>query len=472
MGPWRFWVRICFYSVLALKSPLSWGHFEDCQGFLDRLFHSHTEAPRFDVRLAELADRPLSQTPAPYFFDWQRPVIPLSVENGDEDLGIIRINFDLTHFEISSTYVDELSLLFRDRPDLELWVSGELPGWSSGLGSFAPEQSQLAFPVNTRVFGKAQNLWARDGSKPLSLLKNGKSAVVLPRSMNPDRDLKTYQQPLFELQRAGEIEIRKSQFQWEGGDIVVGAKHIFVGYEVLKSAQIDFGFSIAEALEALKHEFGKSVIPVGALDRSTGFIDYVEYHVDLFLTVIRDRISGREKILLGSMSKAIDLMDPRLSNIHLGRTRKFENTEKFLNELFKPEDPAKPWQPNFLEIQNTEIKLNALAAYFESLGYEVERVPFFSFGEEPPESYTGPTFFSYNNIVLGQGVALIPDLGILAWDIYMKQLLTRMGYKVYSFKTAQLSSVLDAGILCMTEVLRKPANCASRKSAGSFFQTF
>src|SRR5205823_7545347 len=66
--------------------------------------------------------------------------------------------------------------------------------------------------------------WAQDGSKPLD-----DGGTLVPKSLNNGTNRPAYFSAVHAQAEAGKAPERKSPFRFEGGNIVVGERHVFVG---------------------------------------------------------------------------------------------------------------------------------------------------------------------------------------------------------------------------------------------------
>ncbi len=369
---------------------------------------------------------------------------PLAKENGDDPLTSIRIHWaGRDNSGLSRDYLLQLRKLAKLQTDLEILVvtHGHFPNLDAVLAQWPDDLKKRVILTGTTSI----NHWAQDGSKSLSTGRK----VLVPREMGANRlFLSRYLPQLDALVKAKFIEAKVSPFRFEGGNIVVGAQHVFVGSNLVRWAMDDYKISKAEAIAALSAEFGNPVIDLGV--GVGGGSSQVDFHIDLHLAVIRDLKTGKEKILLGSVEKAIGLLAPSSLSARPGQIISLFGDSPTLGEsqMFRHLTGAE-----FLNSQKPrEASLNALAAYLQSLGYEVERVPDMSFPFDPPSEI--PLIFSYTNSIFSKGLALVPEMGIRKWDDYMTRLLNEMGYEVVRFPVAQKSVCFSGGIRCMTETYR------------------
>jgi hypothetical protein len=386
-------------------------------------------------------------------FNYQ-PKTPLELakENGDTNLKAIRMNWDYRNPDIGLEYLRELSALLQKKPGMEIWIAG-------GVGEKRLENAIANLPREVRkqikVIGadSNNNLWAQDASKPLA---EG-AATLRPPGMALGRDSASYFAPIYKLQEAGLVQVRSTPFRFEGGNIVVGDKHVFVGPDIVTYAVEDFKISRDEAIKALSKEFGKQVVEV-AHHRDNSSVQ-IDFHLDLTMAVVRNRKTGKETVLIGSVKKAAELLtkDFRETNTaprSLGELAKGSSTsgptgsgEKKLAGLFE--------NINDQKLEERESKLDGVAEQMRALGYEVERVPDLS--NRAGHTLTRvPEIYNYTNIILSGDVALVPAMGAKVFDESMDQTMRNLGYDPVPFKVVQETICLAGGVRCISETYRRP----------------
>ena len=169
------------------------------------------------------------------------------------------------------------------------------------------------------------------------------------------------------------------------------------------------------------------MFPVGVKYAASGKMAQVDYHIDLTMAVVRDRITGEEVILLASPHRAFGLLEE--SN--------YEGKALLQEELAHSHILAK------------QKGLDVLEGSFESMGYRVEHVPNFYLDKEIREHYQlqHPNL-NYTNLILGRGQVLMPEYGIPVFDGYMTSLMTSLGYHVIGMDTAPVLMKLSGGNRC------------------------
>lgn len=389
------------------------------------------------------------------------PQFNLSLENGGQNIRAVRLNAFDSGDEIMRLFVDEFNYAYGGRSTPHVFLVGNV-GYAESKERKKIERDfkRMRLPQYEVIHSAHVAPWAQDGSKPINKPAEN-LATLIPRQMATARETSHYINPITALQVHSGLQVEKSQFRWEGGDIVVGQNHVFVGSSVLDMANQDFGMSASEALAALSREFSKPVIPIGVFDQVMAKRYPIEFHIDLFLSVVRDRFTGQDVILLGSVQLAVNLIQgisPDTGTIRVskktGQRRLSKLFDYLLGEGVQLENEIQKVSDNL----RTEQNLNELASFLSRLGYRVIRLPYLSLGPSRYDLNSRMSFLSYNNIIVDGERVLTSRLGIPELDEYSNSVFSSLGYRAYGFTTAEASLYLDGGIRCLSEIYRCPPN--------------
>ncbi len=397
-------------------------------------------------------------------FNYRRAkALTLALENGDEKLSTLRVNATGKKSKakaISKELIAGYTKILASDPTIKLVILTS----DDQIDIFAQEVDHLRKDIRSRIevvpYNKNRedapslSLWAQDLSKPI---QGGQKSTLIPRVGSRDT--------LFHfkdnLSTAG-ISIEESLVDFDGGNVVVGAKHVFVGSEIVELCMRKFFIERENALKVLSEEFGKPVFEIGYTDiENPKRKSQVDFHIDLTMAVVRDRKTGREVVLLGSVDKAVDLL---LSTEDLGGLSGIEkNSVRTLEEVAASNDVPRLDKGRLLHALGderdvgsvlyerarlAEIKQNLIAA-----GYDVIEVPRIHNARIHKDL---KYYFNYTNSIFSGSTAIIGELGIPVWDRYMKNTLGDLGYEVYPLKVVQKSLCLNGGVRCLTETYRKP----------------
>jgi hypothetical protein len=446
---------------------------------------AHAEAERFS-RMEQLAAQKGGLSPRdisrhevflPYFdlktgqFSYlpQRPNV-LARENGDAEIHAFRMNWSAAESSIARQHFRSLVEYASRIPDSEIWVVVGHDQQSSLLSELQNLTPQMQERVRIVRRPADPDPWAQDGSKPLA---RGTASVWLADEVLNDHEAQMADQRFntIALALSGLIEGARTPFRFEGGNVIVGARHVFIGSRDVNRLVSDLGVSRQQAIEALSREFGQPVAEVGVVDSGAlGERYQPDFHIDLTFAVARDRNSGKEVIVLDSPERFMEVLLNRslgdklpqrplvtVRNRLLSARRKVEGrlarlspVEERLIELLRTMDPD--------EYQMRRDDLNVLAQQFEALGYEVRRIPGMNWSRAAHRGSNVELFYyNYTNSILSPSLAIVPEMGVLPLDAEARRVFESLGYDVKPAPVVRQSLCLWGGVRCLTEVYRRPA---------------
>lgn len=393
----------------------------------------------------------------------------LAPENGDAELSALRMNWDpwddgKSNKSVSRAQFDDMVKVMKEKKNLQLIVAVGTPeNFKEAETAVAGLPRGLRRRVTLVQTDQSDiEMWSQDGSKPLLYgLK-----TLLPGRLT--RGGNKYEPVIDRLQKARVLRVDKTAFVFEGGNIVVGARHIFVGPDVVYENMMEFNIGHEEALNALSAEFGKPVIEVGATDEATGLKEQIDFHIDLTMAAVRDRATGKEVVLLESQRKAFEL---------LAGERNLESLPKdpraFFHELIQGRLKPKSAAPR-AKTQGERDLIAAIGAMDEDLfvkrelglkeverelrgrGYDVILVPGFNQLKADMDTTDSTIIFNYTNSIFSGDHAIIPEMGVRVWDRYFQNVMKRLGYSLTTTAIPQRSLCAMGGIRCTSETFRMP----------------
>jgi hypothetical protein len=326
----------------------------------------------------------------------------------------------------------------------------------------APEAVRNRVKTVTVESKSPLELWAQDGSKPIKNPERFRIQALVP-NRHDDRAQKEIWQ---ELEGKG-WPIQRSIFHFEGGDVVVGARHVFVGPAVIEDNMKRFKISRSEAVAALSAEFGKPVFEIkrNKIPKKSdpNFNHPIDFHIDMFLAVARNHKTGKETILLSSPELGFKALAGRRKDSdfpedwetmaeHLVQGAK-DDANGFLTDAERELIATiKKTSPYAFRVQQDRV--NAEAVRLKALGYDVKFIPGLAqlHGERNEGEWE---IFGYANSILSGKKAIIPELGIPRLDRAATQVFEdELGYEVIHVHSPTESLCLKGGIRCMTETYR------------------
>ena len=249
-------------------------------------------------------------------------------------------------------------------------------------------------------------IWAQDDSKPL---QDGRLLV------SPDET-----SVLMNMDTLSSFQLQRAVLEFEGGNIVVGERHLFIGAKQIADVANHLGVSFEQALGFYEETLSKNVFPVGDLIN----MQQIDYHADLTLAVGYSPAKSKEIVFLASAEKARQVYLQQLRQIarlgldfvtsaqaELYRTE-FDLIESFLTHDFSGRAE-----------QNKKMKVT-----LQKLGYEVVEVP--SFGLDKTLTNVLPKRINYLNTVISGPDILVPHYNLLILDKAAQDIYRSYGFNV------------------------------------------
>jgi hypothetical protein len=378
----------------------------------------------------------------------------LALENGDVPLTAIRMNYSDESSEISDDLLREYIELLKISLALELWIIVNHDHGQKLQAHLLHLPDTLMKRIKIASVGSKSNvlLWAQDPAKPLA---SGHRSL-LPRlyldSMEAGVDHAAYYRDSeWALDAAGLSKVERSLFRFEGGNIIVGAQHIFVGSDIIDVNARDLRISRHEAKRVLSIEFGKEVLEVGAPLDTSGGLAQIDFHIDLSMAVVRNKKTNRETVLLGSPSKAIEILSSNISIIQKKQTPLFYKTGEASNEYKRMSENQILAQLKKSDSYYREAWVKYMTKKLQRIGYEVALVPGLymqNMGRDDLE------YYNYTNLIVDTEKILMPNLGIDSLDKYSRKVYEDLGYEVIGMDSSRFTLCLSGGIRCTGETFR------------------
>jgi hypothetical protein len=276
-------------------------------------------------------------------------------------------------------------------------------------------------------------------------------------------------------------EWRQSSLVFEGGNVVAGSRHVFVGADVVAVNSARLGLDAVEVARRCQEEFGRPVVVVGPTPQP------VE-HIDLILTVLDDH-----RIALADPGRGAQIAREQLRQ-NPEMVSQFEHEcealffgDASIRELKGPDGqtlrPPKVRGQATNAVARSEAiasKLDQLARDLTKFGYEVERVPFLQgvlwyrsrwpgltaiqqsdAHSVAPDHARVPGYptLTYNNVVTEttpEGrVVFLPQYGWEAMDEAGADAWQKLGYKVVPVGSFAVSALHNGSLRCCVKVLRR-----------------
>ncbi len=370
----------------------------------------------------------------------------LAIENGRWPIKKIRMHRPQDRLGNQSA-IEILKPFFEERPDVVFQIiatqtqhsmadlSREI-GRVWGASSIVPDIQILTTPHEVY-------LWAQDDSKPFL----DSNRVLVP--YNQKENAPVYKNAIEALQNHQTIDIVEGSFAFEGGDLIVGDRHVFIGSRSLHNSISHRNFhrlpgnskaSILREIEAIAHKPGFAVITANTRAHE---VSQALFHLDVVMAVVWDHLRSKEVIVLSSTTQAVRAL-----------------------RSVRPEQDDYPAAQSLLDIFKNEskfyrdlrIQIELIQEDLEAAGYEVISVPGFYL---PPrvERKIGmhhpllTSLYSYTNVVLDSERAIIPQTGLKVLDSAAAEIYRGLGYKIHGYDSFYPYR-LHGGPRCLMNVCR------------------
>lgn len=374
----------------------------------------------------------------------------LSLENGDEPLKTIKMNWISSNESriefVSEEHFNGLVKAMEKMRDLNLLVYVTTKNKEKVLNKLKQLEPQIKKRIGLVIKEDdvKMDFWAQDTTKPIT--EGDQLVTVRPLEKNDPNTI--------ELKSNRIIKIKDTPFYFEGGNVVVGSKHIFVGEDTITKNMKLYEISYMEALNALEEEFGKPII----------VLDQIDYHIDLTLAVVRNNRTGKEDVLLSSPKKAAELISQsHLLEKLLKEGAEFETKgEKDLNSFFGfvAKNDERQISMNYRSARLLRLKEKLM-----DLGYNVHDMPDLSLvhdyrrikSEHRSENYKNrsASVFNYTNAIFSKNEVLVPETGVKIFDDYVYNIMRLLGKEPIPLPAGQHSICFMGGIRCMSETFRQ-----------------
>lgn len=409
--------------------------------------------------------------------------LKLALENGDARLGHVRLGFDP---KLTPDLIEDYRAVLLANPDLHLWVvtaKRDMPLLEQARGTFPPEVAARIQPVQyeeksgilPKLRPRTPSKWTQDSSKPLEV-EDGALRTAVPSGPIMPHKQAEYLSTLRPVVREELVATQNSLFRFEGGNVIVGKRHIFVGSDIVEAAMEDFRISRIEAREALSAEFGKPVYEIG-VPTPTGRYRQHDFHIDLTMAVVTNRNTGKETVLMASPRRALEV----LLGLRKGSVRTFQDFSTMVDlarkQLRNPERAAK-WTDReryLLKLLTDPRILNHPGTFRGSAygvarnlardGYEVVEIPTLNidlgasiqFHDPVKGSHGFKEFYAnYTNAIFSGDQAMIPELALPRMDQAVQDELRQLGYRSSSMRSAEAYFCYLGGPRCAAETFRQP----------------
>jgi len=386
-----------------------------------------------------------------HFHYYRDAPITLSTENGDSKLLAIR-----THFSKDSIATNYFSILEK-MPTVELWIL------TSPVQNLELKAIIDKLPSNIRdrvkpikIEGQTLIPWAQDGSKPIS---SQTPQILRPKDGN-QFELEYLINTSRILERTMGVQAIDSPFRFEGGNIIVGARQIFVGPSIVEDLMMDLLITRKEALQALEAEFGKPIIEI-AQTRFDGSRIPIEYHIDLLMALGRNQKTRQEVAFVSSQDTFLQtffglppinqIKDSRHFMVEKGKAlRRLRDRYQGQNLPQTDHDLLSTFsEMSYETVRESEVAYEFARQTLKEQGIEVINIP-----GKYKKSKNQLRSFNFTNVIFSGNQVIIPRYNSILIGDKVRKLYEEMDYEVIEIEDIEKLMRGDGGIRCTMETYR------------------
>ncbi len=271
---------------------------------------------------------------------------------------------------------------------------------------------------------------------------------------------------------------RTSKLAFQGGNLVVGTRHVFIGVETIRHNALRLNISDEETVHRFQEELGRTVIVLGPLPQPVAHIDMVVTPLDAHHLAVADPSAGarlaraqldKQPDTVGNFERSCEALyfgHPQIDVVH-DRKGKEIRTQRIVGQTKTAVAACETIGPH----------LDKLARHLKDFGYEVYRVPYLAQGRDEPggaanelgrehehscdneEPKAGYPCLTYNNVLMeslgDRRVVYLPQYGWAAMDTAAGQAWKRMGYTVVGVEGLTTSAISGGSLRCCVKVLQR-----------------
>jgi hypothetical protein len=284
-----------------------------------------------------------------------------------------------------------------------------------------------------------------------------------------------------ELAKRLEWPCRTSELAFEGGNLVAGSRHVFIGASTIAYNAALLKLSEIEVARMFQRELGRPVVVVGPLPQPVGHVDMMLTPLDERRLVLADPAWGAE-----IAREQLDRSPQSVAEFELS-CEKMCFGDPAIRELRGPKDEAirspKVVGRTREAIEKSEAiaaRLDRLAKELEKFGYQVDRVPFLLGIELQPDApatgqaesprektaiksqkdKSGYPTLTYNNVLVeknpsGHTTIYLPQYGWDAMDRAGREAWQKLAEKVVPVGNFAVSALHGGSLRCCVKVLKR-----------------
>ena len=378
------------------------------------------------------------------------PSVRLSLENGRQKLSMIRLS--LANGPLSAAVISDFVDLLHLVPNLRLLVIGANAAAVQTLkrATMAVTDGGNRVRIVPGQPGHVLTLWSQDDSKPI---EGEGFATLVFHSMQGE--------PLAQVLSNNGIRPVHTPLRLQGGDILVGDRHVFINGGALLSVARSLGISRSSLTQKLAESFGKPILPIGIPTR-LGLMPWT-FHLDLDLVVAVDRRTDKEIVLVRSPLSLLRTVAASRSRAPVSIVEIDSLRATILANAEAQLAKGQVLTPGMLALVNTfknitsemvladELKSQYVRGMLTAHGYLQRDIPGYGFIDAVPAQ----DFFLGTNAVLSEYRALVPWNDFPVLDARIRKTYAHLGYKVVAMRSSVKTICIRGAIRCLSETYRE-----------------
>jgi len=277
------------------------------------------------------------------------------------------------------------------------------------------------------------------------------------------------------LARHLRIAHRRSKLSFEGGNIVSGSRHVFIGANTIRYNAWKLRKTDAEIVRELQRELGRPVLVIGPLPQPVDHIDMMMTALGGGDVAVADarwgaRLARKE---LRRDAGSVRAFERRCEEYYFGDPR-IRSLRDVKGGLIKPPKVMGDTARAVKDSEAIAAKLDGIAEELGRWGYRVHRFPFLIRSSRPDAKGLGrkpaakpkapepePTYpcLTYNNVLIegdsARRTVYLPQYGFAPLDMAAKNAWRKLGFRVVTVPGFTTSAMYGGSLRCCAKVLER-----------------
>lgn len=269
---------------------------------------------------------------------------------------------------------------------------------------------------------------------------------------------------------------RSSTLLFEGGNIVSGERHLFIGANTIRFNAVELNKSDLQVMQMFERELGRPALVLGPVPQPVG-------HIDMILTPL-----GEGELMLADPAWGARLAKKQLKDSpetvlafeqlcidYFFGTRSVSSIKDSEGKVIMPPDITGMTENAVERTDSISDQLDRIAEEMTGYGYRVHRIPFLyaapdysmvndtgdsqSDDDQTPLPGPGYPYLTYNNVLLervdGRRTVYLPQYGWPAFDDQARTVWEETGFDVVPVKGLAITAMYGGSLRCCVKVLER-----------------